>query len=326
MRSRVASPTRAMNSGISGQRHGDDDGRNPVARDNDREDHHRDDHREEDLRQVEREVAVEDVDSPRREGRERAPPVPPASCRRRARRRGPVVPPAAGTSHAPRTARRRAPPPTRRLRGRATTSASSASGPRSAPRPCRRSNAPATTLASSQARAMMSTPASVPSPIEVNRKARVARAYRSNLGSSALTLFSMNDWPPARSRRSAYTTESSARGATLVIRIGDGSSPFVFCDAVARTTGATTRRHSRWREAMTRAAARARHEQGGRRVRLIWHHGRSREGDDLPLALPARAPRAAQLPDPRRRGRRLDGGATHRPRALIDHRHRGDAR
>ena len=36
-------------------------------------------------------------------------------------------------------------------------------------------------------------------------------------------------------------------------------------------------------------------------------HRRPREGDDLPLAVPARAARAARLPDRRRRGRRLDG-------------------
>ena len=39
----------------------------------------------------------------------------------------------------------------------------------------------------------------------------------------------------------------------------------------------------------------------GRRVRHLRHHRRPRQGDDLSLALPARAPRAARLPD---RGRR----------------------
>ena len=43
------------------------------------------------------------------------------------------------------------------------------------------------------------------------------------------------------------------------------------------------------------------------RVRRLRHHRRPGEGDDLPLAVPARAARPARLPDRRRRGRRLDG-------------------
>ncbi len=45
----------------------------------------------------------------------------------------------------------------------------------------------------------------------------------------------------------------------------------------------------------------------GRRPRDLRDHRRPREGDDVPLAVPARAARAARLPDRRRRGRRLDG-------------------
>ena len=51
---------------------------------------------------------------------------------------------------------------------------------------------------------------------------------------------------------------------------------------------------------------RTRHDSAGGRARRLRHHRRPREGDDLPLALPARAARAARLPDRRRRGRRLD--------------------
>ena len=43
--------------------------------------------------------------------------------------------------------------------------------------------------------------------------------------------------------------------------------------------------------------------------------GRPREGDDVPLALPARAARPARLPDRRRRGRRLDARPARRARA-----------
>ena len=54
----------------------------------------------------------------------------------------------------------------------------------------------------------------------------------------------------------------------------------------------------------------------GRRVRDLRDHRRSGEGDDLPLALPAGAARAAGLPDRRRGGRRLDRrpAARARPR------------
>ena len=45
----------------------------------------------------------------------------------------------------------------------------------------------------------------------------------------------------------------------------------------------------------------------GRRAGDLRDHRRPREGDDVPVAVPARAARAARLPDRRRRGRRLDG-------------------
>ena len=48
----------------------------------------------------------------------------------------------------------------------------------------------------------------------------------------------------------------------------------------------------------------------GGRVRRVRDHRRPREGDDVPLALPARAARAARLPDRRRRGRRLERSTT----------------
>ena len=51
---------------------------------------------------------------------------------------------------------------------------------------------------------------------------------------------------------------------------------------------------------------------GRRRPRRLRHHRRPGEGDDLPLALPARGPRAARLPDRRRRRRRLDRRSTQR--------------
>ena len=51
-------------------------------------------------------------------------------------------------------------------------------------------------------------------------------------------------------------------------------------------------------------------------------HRRPREGDDVPLAVPARAARAARLPDRRRRRRRLDGRPAGRARARVDRGHR----
>ena len=47
-----------------------------------------------------------------------------------------------------------------------------------------------------------------------------------------------------------------------------------------------------------------------RRVRRLRDHRRPRQGDDLPLALPARAPRPAGLPDRGRGRRRLDSRPT----------------
>ena len=60
----------------------------------------------------------------------------------------------------------------------------------------------------------------------------------------------------------------------------------------------------------------------GRRLRGLRDHRRPREGDDLPVALPARAARAARLPDRRRGGRRLDRRRPARARARGD---RGNA-
>ncbi len=57
-----------------------------------------------------------------------------------------------------------------------------------------------------------------------------------------------------------------------------------------------------------------------RRLRDLRDHRRPREGDDVPLAVPARAPRAARLPDRRRGGRRLDVGAADRACARVDRR------
>ncbi len=71
---------------------------------------------------------------------------------------------------------------------RATTTASStASGVRSCARLLPPMNARATTSASSHACATISSAPSEPSATETNRNVRVARAYRSSLGSSALT-------------------------------------------------------------------------------------------------------------------------------------------
>ena len=76
--------------------------------------------------------------------------------------------------------------------------------------------------------------------------------------------------------------------------------------------------------AQSRAQSRRRLRQarGRRPARDLRHHRRSREGDDLPLALPPRAAQAAGLPDHRRGGRRLDASsscastpALHRRRA-----------
>ena len=66
--------------------------------------------------------------------------------------------------------------------------------------------------------------------------------------------------------------------------------------------------------------------EAGRRPRRVRDHGRPGEGDDVPLALPARAARAARLPDRRRRGRRLDGRPAEGARAPVDRGHRREAR
>ena len=60
----------------------------------------------------------------------------------------------------------------------------------------------------------------------------------------------------------------------------------------------------RWAHERNRSA------EAGRRARHLRDHGRPREGDDLPLAVPARGARAARLPDRRRRGRRLDASTS----------------
>ena len=59
----------------------------------------------------------------------------------------------------------------------------------------------------------------------------------------------------------------------------------------------------------TRREQRARH----RRPRRLRHQRRPGEGDDVPVAVPARAPRAAAVPDPRRRGRRRGAMTTCAP-------------
>ena len=79
-------------------------------------------------------------------------------------------------------------------------------------------------------------------------------------------------------------------------------------------------------EMTTRNAAAATATQAGRRVRRLRDHRRPREGDDVPVAVPARAARAARLPDRRRRGRRLDGRPARGARARVDRRHRRAAR
>ena len=56
-------------------------------------------------------------------------------------------------------------------------------------------------------------------------------------------------------------------------------------------------------------------------LRRLRHHGRPREGDDVPLALPPRAARAPRLPDRRRRRRRLDRRPAQGSRARVDRRH-----
>ena len=63
----------------------------------------------------------------------------------------------------------------------------------------------------------------------------------------------------------------------------------------------------------------------GGRLRRLRDHGRPGEGDDVPLAVPARAARAARLPDRRRGGRRLDGRPARRARPRVDRRNRRDS-
>ena len=64
----------------------------------------------------------------------------------------------------------------------------------------------------------------------------------------------------------------------------------------------------------------------GRRPRDLRDHGRPREGDDVPLALPTRAARAPRLPDRRCGVRRLDARPARPARARLDRRHGGEAR
>ena len=64
----------------------------------------------------------------------------------------------------------------------------------------------------------------------------------------------------------------------------------------------------------------------GRRLRGLRDHRRPGEGDDLPLAVPARAARAARLPDRRGRRRRLDGRPARAARPRLDRRHGRAAR
>ena len=62
----------------------------------------------------------------------------------------------------------------------------------------------------------------------------------------------------------------------------------------------------------------------GRRVRRLRDHRRPRQGDDLPLAVPARAAGPARLPDRRRRSRRLDRRRPARARANGDRQATGE--
>ena len=74
------------------------------------------------------------------------------------------------------------------------------------------------------------------------------------------------------------------------------------------------------------SATRGQRHEAGRRARGLRDHRRPGEGDDVPVALPAGAARAARLPDRRRRGRRLDGRPARRARPRVDRRHRRAAR
>ena len=73
-------------------------------------------------------------------------------------------------------------------------------------------------------------------------------------------------------------------------------------------------------------AARRRARATCRRLRRVRHHRRPGEGDDAALALPPRGARAADLPDRRRRRRRLDGRRPARACPRGDPRVRRDAR
>src|SRR5206468_2319593 len=64
----------------------------------------------------------------------------------------------------------------------------------------------------------------------------------------------------------------------------------------------------------------------GRRARDLRDHGRPREGDDLPVALPARGAWAARLPDRRRGGRRLDRERPSRAGEYVDRGNRREDR
>ena len=120
--------------------------------------------------------------------------------------------------------------------------------------------------------------------------------------------------PGAAGRRSATWSCSTSRAA------GAGSTP---SGAAASTSNgqagvaASARLEREEETSMTTASCQvprgatstARGPRAGGRLRRLRDHRRPREGDDVPLALPARAARPARLPDRRRRRRRLDGRA-----------------
>ena len=152
-----------------------------------------------------------------------------------------------------------------------------------------------------------------------------ARSFLDGAGPAAIGAILGSAIPLARALARAVAVRRPRRCGRSSAR----SAPRSRADA-ARRGGRRGRRRARRRfvTALTHQghlcsgdARRIRRRPGGLR-----HHRRPREGDDVPLAVPARAARAARLPDRRRRRRRLDGRPARAARARVDRRHRRAAR
>ncbi len=143
-------------------------------------------------------------------------------------------------------------------------------------------------------------------PTEQRQEPELPFRYWRVLKRSAHTL-PLSQWPGVARRTSSVpvddTKRSSRRDDVARDACSLGSVTTLGGGAVTEGTGTIA--------PAVRASTRGGTPQTCRRARRVRHHRRPREGDDLPVAVPARGARAARLPDRRRRGRRLDDGAAH---------------